>query len=101
VPDDGARAALEQKQSDLFEQIGRLQVENPWLMKTALMPLPERIKLVERGSAELSLVRQCEILGINGSSLYYVPRSAAERDCSSYACCTSCTWKPPPEVPDG
>jgi transposase len=36
VPDDGAKAALEQKQNDLFEQIGRLQVENAWLKKKLL-----------------------------------------------------------------
>lgn len=48
--------------------------------KTAVMPLPERIKLVERGSAELSVARQCEVLAINRSSLYYKPRPAAEMD---------------------
>lgn len=36
TPDDGAKTALEQKQNDLFEQIGRLQVENAWLKKKLL-----------------------------------------------------------------
>lgn len=33
---DGEKQALEQKQSELYEQIGRLRVENEWLKKKLL-----------------------------------------------------------------
>lgn len=38
-----------------------------------MIPLDERKKLVDRKGNELSICHQCEILGINRSTLYYTP----------------------------
>ena len=39
-----------------------------------------RRQMVDRGHPSLSLVRQCALLGVSRSSLYYRPRAASEED---------------------
>ena len=44
------------------------------------MSRPQRLDLVERGHPNLTVVRQCELLGLNRSSVYYEPVQASEED---------------------
>ena len=57
----------------MYEQIGRLKVELDWLKKKLVSPTEERRELVEADHAEISVRRQCELLGVNRSGLYYQP----------------------------
>ena len=57
----------------LYEEIGRLKVELDWLKKKSACSIEEMRPLVERGRPEISVRRQCELLGVNRSGLYYEP----------------------------
>jgi putative transposase len=57
----------------LYEEIGRLKVELDWLKKKSACSIEELRPLVEPGHAEISLRRQCELLGVNRAGLYYEP----------------------------
>lgn len=41
--------------------------------KSTMIPMDQRKNLIEKESAELSLCKQCELLNISRSSLYYTP----------------------------
>jgi putative transposase len=41
---------------------------------------PARLAMIERGHSQVSLVRQCELLGVNRSSVYYEPAAADPYD---------------------
>jgi hypothetical protein len=71
--------------------------------ETAVMPLHQRRKLIDPGLSRprpgerrLTIARQCEVLQINRSSLYYKPRPASDADLHL----TNCIWKTPREAPD-
>src|SRR6185503_4904101 len=73
---NGSQAAAtdaEAEKAELFEQIGRLKMELEWLKKKSDRSLDRLRMLVEPGHPELSVRRQCELLGLNRSSLYYEP----------------------------
>ncbi len=76
---NGARAGAadaEAEKAELFEQIGRLKMELEWLKKKSERS-PERLRpLIEPDHPALSVRRQCELLGLSRSSLYY--EAAAE-----------------------
>ena len=55
----------------LYEEIGRLKVELDWLKKKWVCSTEQGRRLVEPGHAEISVRRQCELLGVNRSGLYY------------------------------
>lgn len=65
---------------ELCKSIGQLKVENDFLKKTLTVPLEARKTWVEPEHAVLSIRKQCALLGINRSSLYY--RSAGIDDYS-------------------
>ena len=72
---NGSKAAIdgEAEKAELFEQSGRLQMELAWLKKK-LDRSPERLRsLVEPDHPALSVRRQCQLLGLNRSSLDYQP----------------------------
>ena len=46
------------------------------------MSLARRRQMVDRDHPSLSLVRQCALLGVSRSSIYYRPRAASEEDLS-------------------
>jgi len=76
---DGHREDLRQQQTPtdrLYQQIGRLRVELDWLKKNLALTLEEKRAVVEPVHEQISLRRQCELLGLSRSSLYY--RSQAE-----------------------
>ena len=62
------------KEAELFQQIGRLQMELEWLKKSlSCSDARELRKLVDHDHPDLSVSRQCVLLGLARSTLYYRP----------------------------
>ena len=62
------------KEAELFQQIGRLQMELEWLKKNLCCSDARDLrKLVDHDHPELSVSRQCALLGLPRSTLYYRP----------------------------
>ena len=61
------------REAELFEQIGRLQMELAWLKKKLTMSVEAKRDLLEPDHPTLSLRRQCTLLGLNRASYYYHP----------------------------
>jgi putative transposase len=67
------------KESELFQQIGRLQMELEWLKKSlSCSDAHELRKLVDHDHPELSVSRQGLLLGLPRSTLYYRPTPVRE-----------------------
>jgi len=75
---DGKEA--EALQSQLFEQIGRLQMELDWAKKNLPSSAETKRSLVEADHPTLSIERQCELLGLSRSSYYYQPVPESEEN---------------------
>lgn len=75
-----ARQRREQEalQSDLYEQIGRLKMELEWLKKKLPNDIPAKRALIEPEHSQLSIRRQCELVGLNRSTLYYTPAQESD-----------------------
>ena len=56
---------------ELYEQIGRLKMDLEWLKKSPDLPIERRRLLIDREEEKLSVRRQCELLGVGRSGLYY------------------------------
>jgi putative transposase len=67
---------------ELYQDIGRRPVELEWLKKNLALPLESKRRLVESEHSEISIVRQCELLGLNRSSYYY--EAAGESSYNEY-----------------
>ena len=63
----------EEHEAKLYQQIGQLQFELDWLKKN-LGSVDCRRELVEPGHPQLSITRQCDLLGLSRSSYYYEAR---------------------------
>ena len=61
------------RKDELQGQIGRLMVDLDWLRKTSAHSLEEKRRMVEPDHGQLSIERQCELLGLARSSVYYQP----------------------------
>lgn len=59
---------------ELYKQIGQLKVELDWLKKNLGSSVRAKVQLIESAQESISVVRQCELLGISQSSYYYKPR---------------------------
>jgi putative transposase len=73
---NGAKIAVadaEAREAQLYEQIGRLKMELEWLKKKLPPSAEHKRPLIDVGHTELSVRRQCALLGLNRSSLYYEP----------------------------
>jgi putative transposase len=80
-PARAASAGAEARQAELFEQIGRLKMELEWLKKKSQrLSCESRRSLIEVGHPALSVRRQCELVGLNRSSLYYEPTGETAED---------------------
>src|SRR3954447_2733369 len=79
-PAQAASADAEARQAELFEQIGRLKMELEWLKKKLPPSAEDRRVLVAVDHPELSVRRQCELLGLNRSTFYYEPTGATPED---------------------
>jgi putative transposase len=65
---------LQAKEAELFQQIGRLQMELEWLKKNLNCSDAHEVrKLVDHDHPELSVNRQCALLGLPRLTLYYRP----------------------------
>ena len=67
------QADPEKHQAELYEQLGRLQMELAWVEKNLPREVGARRALIESRNSQLSIRRQCELLGLNRSSFYYEP----------------------------
>lgn len=64
----------ESEQAELYEQIGRLKMELEWL-KNLPTSIEAKRQLIDPQDSELSVRRQCELLGLARASYYYQPAS--------------------------
>lgn len=71
-PEAGESEAREEK---LYEQIGRLKMEVEWLKKNLPSSAKERRRCIDFQHRSLSVRRQCELLGVPRSMVYYEPIS--------------------------
>ena len=65
--------ANEAKKDRLYRQIGKLQVEVDWLKKkdrTSRMSVQEKRECIDAGHPQLSIARQCELIGLPRASYY-------------------------------
>jgi putative transposase len=72
-PAKAASASAEARQAELFEQIGRLRMELEWVKKKLPPSCEQKRRLIEPGHPDLSVRRQCELLGLSRSGLYDEP----------------------------
>ncbi len=80
---DGHRREQDQSQAlqaQLYEQIGRLNMEVEWLKKNLPAAVDLKRLLVEPEHPHLSIRRQCELLGLNRSSYYLLPAVESEEN---------------------
>jgi putative transposase len=77
--EDRRRETQEQEAliAELYEQIGRLQVEVGWLKKKLPDSIDFKRECLDSDRPQLSVRRQCELLGLNRSSWYYQPRGVS------------------------
>jgi hypothetical protein len=68
-------ADAEAREPELYEQIGRLKMELERMEKKLPSSAERKRPLIDVGHPELSVRRQCELLGLNRSSLYDSPTS--------------------------
>ena len=54
-----------------------------------------RREIVDREHPKLPIVRQCALLGVSRSRLYYRPTGASEDDLSLMRVMAVSTWRPP------
>ena len=71
---------LQQREAELFEEIGRLKMELEWLKKKLIGSAELRRSLVEPGHPELRIRRQCELLGLPRSTFYLEPAKGRRED---------------------
>ena len=64
----------------LYEQIGRLKVELDWLKKKLACSTEDLRPLVDWSHADISVRRQCELLGVNRAGLYYEPLGESDEN---------------------
>lgn len=66
---------------ELHRQLGQVISERDWLKKKVLTAtLSTRKQLLEPDNKDFSVRKQCELLSINRSSLYYQPKPISELD---------------------
>lgn len=73
--DDSERA-----QAELYEQIGRLKMELEWVKKKLPQSVEQKRALIDWSHEQLSVRRQCELLDLARSSLYYSPATETEQN---------------------
>jgi putative transposase len=72
---DKDKEAAQHKEEELFKEIGQLQVENEFLKEKVQTVVRDRTTMVEPKHPELSIRRQCVLLGISKRSYYYRPNA--------------------------
>jgi putative transposase len=82
---DQSKKEGEALRDQLYQQIGQLKVELDWLKKkwglsANTASARERVSLIERTNPQLSVSRQCELLGIPRFTVYYEPKGESEEN---------------------
>ncbi len=73
--------AVHEENEMLTKIVGKMTVEKEWLEKKLKgLDLSDKKRLIEFEPKEISLSRQCELLGLNRSSLYYQNRVNEKKD---------------------
>ena len=67
------RQQQEELTAQLYQQIGQLKVELDWLKKSLDWTVEYKRMLIERDHCEIPIARQCALLGLHLSILYYHP----------------------------
>ena len=62
-----------------FPQRSGAPVQTFFRLRARSLPRPERTTMIDQG-AELSVTRQCELLELNRTGVYYTPRPVREED---------------------
>jgi len=78
---DREKAEQKEKISQLYKSISELKYENDWIKKIRTFSLKERLKLFEKSDRQYSMLKQCALLGINRTTLYYKPVGINNMDC--------------------
>lgn len=77
----GRKAEEEKATTDqLYQQIGKLQVELEWLKKNMNLTVEQLRAIVEPCNEEISIVRQSSLINLPRSSFYYQPREILLRE---------------------
>jgi putative transposase len=77
----GAKAKEEEAlKAILYQQIGQLKVELDWLKKKLAISVEAKRQLVEPEHPRISVRRQCALLGVARSGLYYQPVGRSAED---------------------
>lgn len=66
-----AHQEQEELTASLHQQIGQLKAELDWVKKNLALPIATKRSLIEPDHPTISIVRQCQLLGIARSSWYY------------------------------
>ena len=61
------------KMDELYRQIGEVTVERDWLKKTEPLTVDEKKNLITAVDSDLTVERQCALLGLARSCYYYEP----------------------------
>jgi putative transposase len=70
----------EQRVRELHAKIGELTIRTRFFVQRArALPKPERQALIDRES-KMPITRQCDLLALSRSSVYYAPRAVSEAD---------------------
>src|SRR5271163_66707 len=73
-------AAQQSREAELFEQIGRLNMELDWLKKKLPVSIEVRRGLIDREHETISVCRQCELLDLPRSTFYYRPATETDEN---------------------
>ncbi|MGI6457401.1 MAG: IS3 family transposase [bacterium] len=64
--------------AELYRQIGQLKVELDWLKKSLTHSPEERRRGIDPHHPQISITRQCELLGVSRASYYYHPKGESD-----------------------
>lgn len=74
---------LKDQNDELAKTLGKTTIERDWAVKKLQsLDLSNKKDLVDSKLTKLSMARQCEILGVSRSTLYYEPKPISEYDLS-------------------
>ena len=77
---DRAQADWEEREAELFRKIGQLEMELDWLKKKLPGSPAQRRAMIEPAHPQLSVRRQCRLLGLARSTAYHRPRGEPARN---------------------
>ena len=82
----GKRSEEATHEEKLYEQIGRLKMEVEWLKKKLPSSAEGLRRCIEAEHRQLTIARQCELVGLARSTCYYRPAGERSTMCSSSGC---------------